>query len=41
MREHATNNNRGAFHSGAPSNMSSKHKDELFRDVRSGMGLDK
>ena len=38
MREHAHGGNKEAFHSGAPSKMSPKHKDELYHAVRKGLG---
>jgi len=38
MREHASSGNKKAFHAGAPSSMSTKHKDEMYKDVRKGMG---
>jgi hypothetical protein len=38
MREHAASGNKAEFHKGLPSHMSSEHKDELFHDVRKGMG---
>lgn len=39
MRAHAAAGNKKAFHAGAPSNMSQKHKDEMYHDVRRGMGI--
>ena len=39
MREHASSGNKKQFHAGAPSKMSAAHKDEMFNDVRKGMGL--
>ena len=39
MREHAQNNDFYSFKQGIPSHVSEKHARELFRDVRSGMGL--
>jgi hypothetical protein len=38
MREHASAGNKKDFHAGAPSSMSSKQKDEMYHDVRNGMG---
>jgi len=38
MREHAAAGNREEFHKGAPSKMSTAHKDELYHDVRKSMG---
>lgn len=38
MREHATSGNKSEFHKGAPSKMSTAHKDELYHDVRKSMG---
>lgn len=38
MREHAASGNKTEFHKGAPSKMSTKHKDELYHDVRKSMG---
>lgn len=38
MREHAASGNREEFHKGAPSKMSTQHKDELYHDVRKSMG---
>lgn len=38
MREHAASGNKKAFHAGAPSKMSTEHKDEMYKEVRSGMG---
>lgn len=39
MREHAKNNDFTSFRQGIPSHVSEKHSKELFRDVRTGMGL--
>ena len=39
MRAHATAGEKKEFHAGAPSKMSAAHKDEMFHDVRKGMGL--
>lgn len=39
MREHAAGGNKKEFHKGAPSKMSAKHKDEMYHDVRKGMGV--
>jgi len=39
MREHAASGNKKAFHTGAPSTMSTPHKDAMYNDVRKGMGL--
>lgn len=39
MRAHAAAGNKKAFHAGAPSKMSAAHKDEMFHDVRRGMGV--
>jgi phosphopantetheine adenylyltransferase len=37
MREHAASGNKTAFHAGAPTGMSAKHKDAMYHDVRRGM----
>jgi hypothetical protein len=39
MRQHASAGNEKEFHKMAPSAMSTKHKSELYKDVRRGMGL--
>jgi hypothetical protein len=39
MRAHAAAGNKEAFHAGAPSKMSTTHKEEMYHDVRKGMGL--
>lgn len=39
MRAHAAAGNKEHFVSGAPSAMSDKHREELYHDVRRGMGL--
>lgn len=39
MREHAKNNNFPEFRQGIPSHVPERHAKELFRDVRSGMGI--
>lgn len=39
MREHAKNNDFASFRQGIPSHVPEKHAKELFRDVRSGMGI--
>ena len=39
MRAHAASGNEKEFHKMAPSAMSTKHKHELYKDVRHGMGL--
>jgi len=39
MRKHASAGDKEAFHKMAPSGMSSRHKDDLYRDVRKGMGI--
>ena len=39
MREHAKNNSFGEFRQGIPSHVPERHAKELFRDVRSGMGI--
>lgn len=39
MREHASQGNKQHFMSGAPSKMSDKHKEELYHDTRTGMGI--
>lgn len=39
MRAHAAEGNKEAFRVGAPSQMSTPHKDEMFHDVRKGLGL--
>ncbi len=41
MRAHATAGEKKEFHAGAPSKMSAAHKDEMFHDVRKGMGISK
>jgi phosphopantetheine adenylyltransferase len=38
MREHAAKGEKDKFHAGAPSKMSTKHKDEMYHEVRKGMG---
>ena len=38
MRAHAASGKREEFHKGAPSKMSTEHKDELYHDVRKSMG---
>ena len=39
MREHAQNNDFHSFKQGIPHHVPEKHARELFRDVRSGMGI--
>lgn len=39
MREHAKNGDFASFRQGIPTHVPEKHAKELFRDVRSGMGL--
>jgi len=39
MRHHASSGNEKEFHKMAPSAMSTKHKHELYKDVRHGMGI--
>jgi len=39
MREHAKNNDFVSFKQGVPAHVSEAHAKELFRDVRSGMGI--
>jgi len=39
MREHAASGNKTAFHAGAPTGMTAKHKDAMYHDVRKGMGV--
>lgn len=39
MRQAAKAGDRNTFHSGASSAMSGAHKDEMFRDLRKGMGV--
>ena len=39
MREHAAAGNKKEFHKGAPSTMSSEHKDKMYHDVRKGMNI--
>lgn len=39
MREHAKNNDFSSFKQGVPGHVPEKHARELFKDVRSGMGL--
>lgn len=41
MRAHASAGDKKAFHAGAPSKMTAAHKDEMYHDVRKGMGLAK
>ena len=38
MRDHAASGNKTEFHKGAPSKMSTAHKDEFYHDVRKSMG---
>lgn len=39
MREHAKNNDFASFRQGIPNHVMEKHARELFRDVKSGMGI--
>ena len=39
MRAHAAAGNKKAFHAGAPTGMTQKHKDEMYHDVRKGLGI--
>ena len=39
MRAHAAAGNKKAFHAGAPAGMTQKHKDEMYHDVRKGLGI--
>jgi hypothetical protein len=39
MRKHASAGDKESFHKMAPAGMSSAHKDELYHDVRKGMGV--
>lgn len=39
MRKHASAGDKESFHKMAPSGMSKAHKDELYHDVRKGMGI--
>lgn len=39
MRKHAAAGDKESFHKMAPSGMSKAHKDELYHDVRKGMGI--
>ena len=39
MREHATTGNKKDFRAGAPASMTTQHKDEMYNDVRHGMGV--
>jgi len=39
MREHAKNNDFNSFKQGVPAHVPEKHARELFRDVRTGMGI--
>jgi hypothetical protein len=39
MRKHVTTRDKESFHKMAPSGMSKAHKDELYHDVRKGMGI--
>ena len=41
MREHAASGNKAEFHKGAPSKMSTAHKDELYSDIQKGMAAKK
>jgi len=38
MRKHAAAGDKESFHKMSPSGMSKAHKDELYHDVRKGMG---
>ena len=39
MRAHAAAGEKKEFHAGAPSKMSKTHRDEMYHDVRKGMGM--
>lgn len=39
MRKAAAENDRDSFHKMAPSKMSTRHKDEMMKDVRNGMNI--
>jgi hypothetical protein len=39
MRKHVNAGDKDSFHKMAPSGMSKAHKDELYHDVRKGMGI--
>jgi predicted kinase len=39
MRKHATSGNLDAFKKMAPSHMSDQHKEDMYHDVRKGMGI--
>lgn len=39
MRAHAASGNKAEFHKGAPTGMSTAHKDAMYHDVRKGMGV--
>ena len=39
MREHAATGNKKDFRAGAPASMTTQHKDEMYNDVRHGMGV--
>jgi hypothetical protein len=39
MRAHAAAGNKKEFHSGAPSKMTTAHKNEMYHDVRRGIGI--
>ena len=39
MRKHAAAGDKQSFHKMAPAGMSARHKDELYHDVRKGMGI--
>jgi len=39
MRAHAAAGEKKEFHSGAPSKMSKAHRDEMYHDVRNGLGV--
>lgn len=39
MRAHAAAGEKKEFHSGAPSRMTTAHKNEMYHDVRRGMGI--
>jgi hypothetical protein len=39
MRKHAAAGDKASFHKMAPAGMSTRHKDQLYHDVRKGMGV--
>ena len=39
MRKHAASGDKKSFHAMAPSSLSTRHKNELYHDLRKGMGI--